>query len=422
MLVQNVDGLIIDQRLNYGGTWQYQQGFSLLYNNTFKLCGYDQRGPDPNNHLQMVPYTWVDQFLTTQGDPMTLFDRPIAVLTGPVSTSGGDVSALTIKSHPMARLFGKPTNGAFSTYPGEYNLGGNADWIMSHTNSNCYLLDDPGNYLAHKAFIPDEEVWFTPDDAANGVDAVVAAAIQWINNLSYSHNVRVNATYVQPATEEVTIIAEVENPNDHDITVSAYISINDSTCVDTLELTQQGAEGDSLWGVSWMSLEENTFHVSVKTVDPADGTHRTIPNVAHFATIGPLVIEDYYFLYGDTIPNHGDQLFMKLDIKNEGAANAATDVSTILTPLDTNTRIMITSNNNFGDILPGETVTMPGYYIIRSNNVEPDSVYANLKVEIKSEGYTFWTDTISVFMTEPVGISVNNQGIPDVLHFDRSQE
>jgi len=103
MQIQNVDGLIIDQRLNLGGSWQYQQGLSLLFNSTFTLFGFDKR-KNAEDHFQMIHYDWPDKYLTTRGDPLTFHDRPIAVLIGPGAVSCGDMFPLTMNSHPMTRL------------------------------------------------------------------------------------------------------------------------------------------------------------------------------------------------------------------------------------------------------------------------------------------------------------------------------
>jgi hypothetical protein len=183
MFVQKTDGIIIDQRLNHGGRWQYQKGLSLLFDNSFKFYGFDERCAEPNNHYQMCTVSEWDSYITTNGDPNTFYDKPIAVLIGPAALSSGDLFPLTMKLHPMVRLFGKPTNGSLSTSPGLYKLSGDEDWDMTHTNSNCYLLDNPGNYLAHYAINPDEEVWFTQEDVAKGEDTVVKRAIGWINNI-----------------------------------------------------------------------------------------------------------------------------------------------------------------------------------------------------------------------------------------------
>ena len=131
-----------------------------------------------------------------------------------------------------------------TTYPGEYNLAGNSDWFMSHTSSNCYLLDNPGVYLARHGFLPDEEVWLTQEDVAKGEDTVVKRAIEWIQNLSYAHDIIVDKTNVKPGIDSVMITAIVENPNKHDLSVKAVVRNTDSTITDQLALFDDGQHGD----------------------------------------------------------------------------------------------------------------------------------------------------------------------------------
>jgi hypothetical protein len=412
----NTDGLIIDIRQNYGGCWQYQQGFSLLYNYTFRLFGFDKRYGDPNNHYQMCPYTWPDQYLTTHGDPMTLFDRPIAVLIGPAAVSCGDMSALTIKTHPMARLFGKPTNGAFSTYPGEYNLGGNADWTMKHTNSNCYLLDDPGNYLAHKAFIPDEEVWLTQEDVAKGEDTVVKRAIEWIQNLAHAYDVAVKMIYANPDTAILT--AYVENPNQHQLSLTTDIHNLDDVFIDSLSLFDDGTHGDgtandNIWGNYYLPNGEQSFKVSVTTNDISDETSRTLPNVAWFTTIGPINLDSIEITSTDTIANPGDKFRIKLKLKNEGQNATAYNITTPRELISLDSTVTIASNllPVYGDIAAGESAKGSiSYTITFSDSSQADKNYFFV-VDIFSDDLPFWSHTFSVYL-QPTGIEDVSKPMP----------
>jgi len=47
-------------------------------------------------------------------DRETYYDHPIAILTGPGAWSNGDWESLRSGFHPRARVFGKPSNGAFT--------------------------------------------------------------------------------------------------------------------------------------------------------------------------------------------------------------------------------------------------------------------------------------------------------------------
>jgi len=173
-------GLIIDFRLNYGGYMLVAHaGYSLLFRRPVRKVAFDIRG-DPNDHFYMIPHPdFTADLFTIPADRSSYYDKPIAVLAGPGSVSNGDWETLRMKFHPMARTFGKKTNGAFtsSNYP---DLG-HPDWFYTKATGSGYLLDGHV-YLAHTGVEMDEEVWLTQEGVVNGVDDVVFRAIEWINN------------------------------------------------------------------------------------------------------------------------------------------------------------------------------------------------------------------------------------------------
>ena len=60
---------------------------------------------------------------------------------------------------------------------------GTGAWYCRYARSDAYLVTDPENYLTHDEFEVDVNVWHNPDDVAQGIDAVVQAAIDWIDSL-----------------------------------------------------------------------------------------------------------------------------------------------------------------------------------------------------------------------------------------------
>lgn len=178
-LMNNTDGLILDYRLNPGGYMPVAHaGYSLLFNTTLNKVAFDIRG-DPTDHLSMVPDPeyppWV---FTIRGDPSTYYDHPIAILTGPGAISNGDWESLRSRFHPRARVFGKPSNGAFTIYDNPY-LG--EEWTFRRAKGSGYLIDGH-RYLPHTGAPVDEEVWFTLEDVIAGRDTVADAAIAWIRH------------------------------------------------------------------------------------------------------------------------------------------------------------------------------------------------------------------------------------------------
>jgi len=275
-LVNNhqVDGLIIDSRLNLGGQLsEYTKALSVL-NSEDQNFYMDFIRDNPADHYSMKisPY---GELFNVEADN-NLFDKPIAVLTGPNSKSSGDLMPLQMRLHPMTRTFGLSTNGAFGIVENPNISSISDDWYFQKTLTNISLTEQPDEFLTHLNIPPDEEIWLTQEDAANGKDAVVNRALEWIQNLAYTHDVTVNKTYAKPGVDTVIITAHVENPNQHEIAVTAGIHNFDGVFIASLSLFDDGMHGDDmvgdgLWGNFYMPLEEQSYTISVETKDVGDG-------------------------------------------------------------------------------------------------------------------------------------------------------
>jgi hypothetical protein len=274
--VKRVNGLVLDFRMNWGGNFlQGNGGLSQIF--SF----------DPTSYLRTayryLPSDCMSFYLSTAPTPFTagmLYQRPIAVLTGPGCFSVGDYNALRMRFHPMARVFGKPTNGAFvagtSSSGSLYN-----SWQYSFPTSMIYSTVPGDGYLMHRELRPDEEVWLTRDGVAKGEDDVVKRALAWISSLSYARDVQLS----RHGLDTVTITARVVNPLGHVLNVTAVYRDGLGTLIDSVSMKDDGlhgdgAAGDSIWGGLYKPSVEATFHASVRTDDLTAGTSRTLPDVA----------------------------------------------------------------------------------------------------------------------------------------------
>ena len=415
-------GLIIDSRINAGGQTQTANGgFRRLFNFDLDVLKFAERS-NPNDHYAMKTVTsggCSSQYWRLSADQF-LYDRPIAVLSGPASWSAGDDNVLLLKFHPMARIFGKPTNTGFTCFKAFGNLNiPFQGWFGQYAPMNSFLADDPDNYLMHVGFDIDEEVWLTQEDVAKGEDTVVKAAMAWINSMIHAYNVKSHSSFITPLIDTLTITSNVANPNNHNINIASIINTLDNILVDSIPMFDDGNHGDSLAGDglygSYLNplSSENVFTISASVTDLDSNYYHLLPNATRFTTIGPVLVEDFYFYGSDTIPNHGDPLLMKIILKNEGTVTTASNISATLTAIDTNAFVTRIINPNYGNIAAGATATTGGFYQIRFNDVEPDSIFAYFKLEIGSEDYVFWTNTISIFMfKDPTGILSREESIP----------
>ena len=389
-----INGLIIDSRYNTGGPGgQYENGISTLFNEDQDIYQWFVRG-NANDHSSMTQYNFPSD-ITGIHATRHLFDRPIAVLTGPMSASDGDLMPLQMRYHPMVRTFGLGTNGAFGDAK-EIDISGTSpDWYYRLTYWNGKLKDDPSKYLTHLNILPDEKVWFTMESVVKGEDDVVNAALNWMNNLVYGHSLTKNSSYCHPGTDTLKISALVENPNSHKTSSKVYIKNLAGNFIDSLELNETGVSDSSeIWAGNYLAPDsDDFFSISLSAKDITRSKSWTTDNISRFTTIGPLTVDsiNYKNDYSSGL------LGIRAYVHNRNKTKTIKKVSVSIIAVDS-LAYGQHGELKLPDLSPDTTVgTLPWLYISYDNSTFPG--YFNLKFEIKSDGWTYWTDSTKVIVT-----------------------
>jgi hypothetical protein len=406
------EGIIIDMRFNSGGWSTFKAGFALLFNKQQYTLDDAIRCLQPD--FSLCPTGSSRQELSIYGNPMSWYDRPIAILTGPNCISDGDITAYRFGYHPLARFFGKSTCASLSFNEGITNF---TDWVLNYPIGNMYHVDCPGIYLNRHEFPVDDPVWFDKDGAANGEDAVVKKAVEWIQNLAYAHEAKVHPSYISSGTEVVTLTVKVENPNENAVAVKALITSMDSTVSETVSLFDDGNHndgnaGDGTWGALWPAPDMKAiFSADLQTEDLDTGTSRKITSAIRFTTIGPVLVDGMTYTGSDTIANAGDKIKFKVVLRNNDLTTPVTKIKVKLTSLDTTLAKTPDYKIDFPDLEPGEVSTSSGFitFYINIADICPSNTTIPVKVEISSDYYTLWTDTIPfLVLGEPSDIGEIN--------------
>jgi hypothetical protein len=170
-------GIIIDFRYNEGGNMILSNsGLALLFRDSTKTVCFSHRNEAANHFSMKVVYP--ASFYVIPGNGVG-YDKPIAVLVGPGAVSSGDQVAYRTIFHPRVKTFGKSTNAAFN---GPTTLSMPSGWFARYGEGEACLASDTTYFLTHREFPVDVPVWHTRDAVANGRDAVVEAAIAWIDS------------------------------------------------------------------------------------------------------------------------------------------------------------------------------------------------------------------------------------------------
>ncbi len=404
-----IRGLILDFRTNPGGQMgTANEGFSRLFNFDLSVLEFAERSnPDDHFAMKSIPSGYCSGENWRFEADAYLFDKPIAVLTGPLTVSAADYNSLRLKYHPMSRFFGKSTNSGFTCFEVTFhNLSiPFPGWLSGYAARNVFSSDNPEKFFMHNSFDVDEEIWLTQADVAKGEDTVVKRAVEWIQNLAYAHDVSVNNTFIANNEDSVCVSAIVENPNSHELKVMAYLNQND-ILVDSIQLSNTPSVIDCTWTGYWQVPDEKkSYHVNVKTRDMIDRTERTISNVQKFTRIGPVVLKDYRIgLFEQNL------MVIKITLENLDTSATAFNVIAKVFSDDSCVTDIPDSIDSFGNLTPGSSRECSGIY---SLNIDPKCAdnnlgSINLSVNIFSNGDLFWTDSTDI----PTNLKQIDQNIP----------
>lgn len=293
-----LSGLVLDFRTNAGGLTEYaNDGFKQIFNfdPTKNYSQAKRISGGAHNEFTITTPRAAENF--TPGT--FIFDRPIAVLVGPNCGSSGDYNAFRMRFHPMARFFGKRTNGAYTAY-----FTGDKRWAGSYyyrvDNGSIFTTYNNEGYLIHKSFPVDKDVWLTQEGAVCGEDDVVKQAVEWINAVAYASSpVTDKMNYRQRDT--IVLSVTVRNPLNHNLALTGKLFTTSDVVADSAQFFNDGLHGDgaandTIWACILKTPPVNwnlSFYFSIRFTDKSIGTSREISYRNSIATPVPVAAERF---------------------------------------------------------------------------------------------------------------------------------
>ena len=118
-------------------------------------------------------------------------------------------------------------------------------------------------------------------------------------NLAYGKSLEVYPKYISPQQgDTLKLIAQISNPENHQVVVYAFIHGANSTFKDSVQLFDDGLHGDenesdNIFGESkWYSdLEEDFYTVKLYAEDLDESITTNYSGLGQFTTAGPVVID-----------------------------------------------------------------------------------------------------------------------------------
>jgi len=233
----------------------------------------------------------------------------------------------------------------------------------------------------------------------------------------YVKTVHLSTCYAKAGSDSICIFTELNETDG--VSLSAEIQAPDQAPLGSLQLYDDGNHddvfaGDSLYANTWMitSAEEQHYYVDliVKRLGAETAVHH-MDNMAAFTTVGPIEVDSCYAGPTDDEPNPGDSFKFGLTLKNRGATATASDIRAVLSCSHEKVDI-ISNNKRFNDIVPGAQESNIGWYAIKIDENCPQKTQLSFNVDISSNGYTFWSDTFSLYTDQVVGVKNSAQQKP----------
>ncbi|MBN2088871.1 T9SS type A sorting domain-containing protein, partial [candidate division KSB1 bacterium] len=240
---------------------------------------------------------------------------------------------------------------------------------------------------------------------------IVLSYFAYPHDKVFPYGLQVSSAYLKPEQDRLKITAKLNNPNAHQAQVVARILNTNRTFTDSISLFDDGNHadgpaGDGLWGgdLEPIAIEDN-FSITVSSRDLNTNYYHVSRDSKQFTTIGPIVLESYTITSADTLPNPGDEFDIRITLKNNGATVTATQITAWLSTLDSLGIVARNIKANFRNLEPGQAYTPGSRFGIRIADHCPENSKVSFLLNIASNGYPFWSDTLSIFVEASTEIS-----------------
>jgi hypothetical protein len=232
---------------------------------------------------------------------------------------------------------------------------------------------------------------------------------------AYPSSFTLSDRFILPNTGILRCLTEIVNYHQQNIQLFSKFYNSDSSIQDSVEMFDDGQHadgtaGDGLYAGSYQTDLEEMFTTSLVLQNNSNLSRTVYGSKNKFTSVGPVKLAYYEITSTDTIPNPGDVIKLNYYLTNLGATVTAKDISIRLRIADTLAAVSSTPIK-FGDIAPGSTVAGKiQRYIALSMNFTGPIDYLPILLEIASNDYVFWYDSIKMV----VGINGTSTNVPMV--------
>lgn len=168
----DIKALIIDIRINGGGSPAYLNALAGRLTEVKRLVGYGRKRINKSKH-EYSP--WTPYHIAPAGHLQLV--KPTILLTSGSTISAGDHCAMYLKELPYVKLIGEPTNGIFSAMSGKKLPNG---WKISLSSGQTVSSKRIG--YEGKGVPPDLFVKHSRENTKNGIDPGLNKALEFLKS------------------------------------------------------------------------------------------------------------------------------------------------------------------------------------------------------------------------------------------------
>jgi S-formylglutathione hydrolase FrmB len=231
-------------------------------------------------------------------------------------------------------------------------------------------------------------------------------AFAFIDSIFWSNtgvllSTELSSTNYNSETDNITVTSLISNPEEHTITVNALIKDEGNNIVTTMEMFDNGENGDGepndgVWGnLIDVSAFSGTYSVNIEIENTVSEETTYYGGQSWLTDLGPVVIDHVVTSTGDVI-NPGEMPGLMFYFRNDSETETLTNMHAEVLCDNEYITFLVVNSQDFDDMAPGEVVSLPTDVFVGISADCPDQTDIIADVLISSAGRVLWETTHTI--------------------------
>ncbi len=214
-------------------------------------------------------------------------------------------------------------------------------------------------------------------------------------------NTDLSSTNYNSETDNITVTSVISNPEEHTVTVNALIKDEDNNIVATIEMYDNGENGDGepndgVWGnLIDVSTFSGTYSVNIEIENTVSEETTYYGGQSWLTDLGPVELDHVVSSTGDVI-NPGDMPGLMFYFRNDSETETLTNMHAEILFDSEYITFLVVNSQDYEDMAPGAVVSLPADVFVGISADCPDQTDIVADVLISSEGRVLWETTYTL--------------------------